>query len=82
MVFTAPFPRTQISFSVTVVATMLHSDGEMGGQAQERPCDCHHLVTEEKEGVLRDGVVNTTAPFLRTGNPFSVTVAVITLHRG
>lgn len=38
-------------------------------------------MTEVVEGVLKNGEVMCTAPFLGTGNPFSVTVAARTLHR-
>ncbi len=78
--FTAPFPRTEILFSVTVAAIMLHRDGEGKSRPQERSCGGHRLVPEEKDDVLRNGVVICTAPFLRTGNPFSITVPAITLH--
>ncbi|KFZ01682.1 hypothetical protein V501_09868 [Pseudogymnoascus sp. VKM F-4519 (FW-2642)] len=81
VVFTAPFPRSEFHFSVTVAAMVLHRDGEVEIRPQERSCGQHRLVPEEKNGVLRNGVVIFTAPFLRTGNPFSVTVPAITLHR-
>ena len=81
MVFTAPFLRTEFHFSITVAAMVLHRDGEVEVRPQERSCGGHRLVPEEEDGVLRNGVVVVTAPFLGTGNSFSVTVAAITLHR-